>query len=476
MKRKSGVLMHISSLPGDYSCGSFGKSAKEFVDFLAECKFSYWQVLPFCPVDEYNSPYKSYSSFAGNPYFIDLEKLCEKGLISRAELEDARQENPYLCEFERLCTERITLLRTASLRCTYKEKVEVFANENFYINDFCRFMALKSANNLSEWQKWSTGDIDSEELFLWKFMQFEFFEQWKELKAYANEKGIRIIGDIPFYVSSDSADVWANPDLFLLDKRNMPSSVAGVPPDYFSEDGQLWGNPLYDWKKMKKDGYKWWLDRIGCMLDMFDGLRIDHFRAFEAYWSVPSGETTAKNGKWEKGPGMDLVSKIREVAGEKLIIAEDLGHITKEVEQLVEDSGFPGMRVFQFGFFGGESTHMPHNYKQNCIAYAGTHDNNTLLGYLWELDDESRRRMLEYCGYEDGDWTKALPAMIRTIWRSSAGTVIFTIQDLLGYGSDTRLNFPGRAENNWKFRITKEQLDTIDIERFRRLNEVYFRI
>ena len=337
-------------------------------------------------------------------------------------------------------------------------------------------MTLKGTNGFEEWQKWTIDVLDENTLFVWKFVQFEFFSQWSEIKTYANEKGVEIIGDIPFYVSPDSADVWANCESFQLDKRNMPTKVAGVPPDYFSEDGQLWGNPLYDWKKMKADGFKWWLDRIDFMLKLFDGLRIDHFRAFEAYWAVSADETTAKNGEWMKGPGMELVSKIREKAGEKLIIAEDLGHITKEVEELVKNSGFPGMRVFQFGFFGGESTHMPHNYINNCIAYSGTHDNNTLLGYLWELDDESRRRMLEYCGYTDADWTKALPDMLRAIWRSSAGVVMFTIQDILGYGSDTRLNFPGRAENNWRYRVTKEQLDTIDKERFRRLNELYFRV
>ncbi len=476
MKRKSGVLMHISSLPGKYSCGSFGKSAKKFIDFLADCGFSYWQVLPFCPVDEYNSPYKSHSTFAGNPYFVDVEELHKKGLITHEELKNAEQESPYLCEFERLSTERFDLLMNASKRAKNKAEIESFVSENSYIESFCRFMTLKSANNNTEWQKWTNDDIDTDELFMWKFIQFEFFAQWAEVKKYANERNIGIIGDIPFYVSPDSADVWANRELFQVDEKGYPTFVAGVPPDYFSEDGQLWGNPLYDWDKMKAEGYEWWLDRIKWMLKIFDGLRIDHFRAFEAYWSVAANETTAKGGKWIPGPGMDIVSKIRETAGDKLIIAEDLGHITKEVEELVEMSGFPGMRVFQFGFFGGESTHMPHNYKENSVAYAGTHDNNTLLGYLWELNDENRREMLEYCGYTDSDWTNGLPQMIRTIWRSNAATVVFTIQDLLGYGSDTRLNFPGRAENNWRYRVTQEQLDTIDKARFRRLNEIYYRI
>ena len=476
MKRKSGVLMHISSLPGKYSCGSFGESAKRFIDFLKEGGFSYWQVLPFCPVDEYNSPYKSYSTFAGNPYFVDLDILFRKGLLTREELLTAEQQSPYLCEFERLASERFELLLKASKRVSDREMIEGFVAKKPYVDSFCRFMALKTANGNVEWQKWTTKEYDKDELFMWQFIQFEFFTQWTEIKDYANRKGIGIIGDIPFYVSPDSADVWANREMFQLDSKGYPTSVAGVPPDYFSEDGQLWGNPLYDWDKMKADGYRWWVDRVEFMLEIFDGLRIDHFRAFEAYWSVDAAETTAKNGEWRKGPNMDLISKIRDAAGEKLIIAEDLGLITKEVEELVEKSGFPGMRVFQFGFFGGESTHRPHNYKENCIAYAGTHDNNTLLGYLWELDENTRREMLEYCGYTDNDWTQGLPAMIRTIWQSSAGTVMFTIQDLLGYGADTRLNFPGRAENNWRYRVTEEQLGSVDKARFRRLNEIYFRI
>ena len=475
MKRSSGVLMHISSLPGDYSCGAFGKEAKAFVDFLAEGGFSWWQVLPFCPIDEYNSPYKSHSSFGGNPYFVDLETLYQKGLLTLEELNSAKQETPYLCEFERLSKERFSLLQRAAGRVKNREEIETFIEKNQHLGKFCEFMARKTANNHLAWQEWTVETYDPEVLFLWKFIQFEFFSQWKEMKAYANQKGIGIIGDIPFYVSSDSSDLWANTELFQLDEENHPLAVAGTPPDYFCEEGQLWGNPLYDWEAMKKDGYRWWLDRISFMLELFDGLRIDHFRAFEAYWSIPATDETAKNGKWIKGPGMDLIGKIREIAGEKLIIAEDLGMITKEVEELVEESGFPGMRVFQFGFFGGESTHMPHNYPKNVIAYGGTHDNNTLLGYLWELEEGQRRWMLDYCGYTDSDWTKALPTLIRTIWRSHADTVIFAVQDLLGYGSDTRLNLPGRAENNWGFRVTEEQIDTINKDWIRRLNQLYYR-
>ena len=254
MKRSSGVLMHISSLPGKYSCGSFGKEAREFIDFLADCGFSYWQVLPFCPIDEYNSPYKSHSSFGGNPYFIDLDVLFQKGLLTEEELKTAEQETPYLCEFERLSKERLELLSKAAKRAENIEEIEAVITQNSHLENFCRFMALKTANHFLPWQEWKTEKFDPEILFLWKFIQFEFFSQWKEIKAYANQKGIGIIGDIPFYVSPDSSDLWANTDLFQLDERNRPTAVAGVPPDYFCEDGQLWGNPLYDWDKMKEDG------------------------------------------------------------------------------------------------------------------------------------------------------------------------------------------------------------------------------
>ncbi len=476
MKRSSGVLMHITSLWGDYSCGSFGKSAKEFVDFLAECGFTYWQVLPFCPADDYNSPYKSYSTFAGNPFFVDLEELAKNNLITPKELEEAKQKTPYSCEFDRLRAERCDLLFSASKRTTNIKEIEDFIGANQYLEDFCEFMALKDANDLKPWWEWDTLKPDPDTLFMWKFIQFYFFTQWAEIKKYANNKGIKFIGDIPFYVALDSSDVWKNRDRFMIDKENVPYAVAGVPPDYFAKDGQLWGNPLYNWEAMKKNGYKWWLDRIDAMLTLFDGVRIDHFRALESFWSVPYGEKTARCGKWVKGPGMDLIEKINARIGDKLIIAEDLGDIDDAVVKLVEDSTFPGMRVFQFGFMGHDSTHKPHNYINNSVAYSGTHDNNTLLGYLWELSDNDRREMLDYCGYTSPDWERGFDAMLRSIYRSSAGIVIFPIQDLLGYGSDTRLNIPGKAEGNWSYRITKEQLRSIDKEKFKKYNRLYNRI
>lgn len=476
MERKSGVLMHVSSLFGDYSCGSFGKSAKYFIDFLSECGFSYWQVLPFNMTDEFNSPYKSYSTFSGNLNFVDLEILYEKGLLTKEELMGAKQNTPYQCEFSRLEKERFALLSKASQRVEDRSEIEKFIQENEHIASFCKFMALKSENPCQHLEKGKAYKLDEKALLVWQFIQYEFFTQWAKIKKYAGEKGVKIIGDVPMYVSSDSADVYYNPENFQLDEKGYPTNVAGVPPDYFSQDGQLWGNPLYDWDKMKTDNYKWWKDRIRHMSNMFDGVRIDHFRAIESYWQVPSNSKTAKDGKWEKGPGNSFVDEIKSVSENLLIIAEDLGDITKEVQELVEESAFPGMRVFQFGFLSdSESVHMPHRYCENCVAYTGTHDNNTLLGYLWELDEKTRKKVLSYCAHKD-DWQSGCESIIREMFSSHARLVIFPIQDLLGYGCDTRMNTPGKPDGNWLYRITKEQLDSIDRGKFRSLNELYYRV
>ena len=478
MERKSGVLMHISSLWGEYSCGCFGKAAKEFVDFLSNGGFSYWQVLPFGLVDECNSPYKSYSTFGGNPYFVDLESLFEEGLITSEELKSSRQSTPYSCEFDRLSKERVNLLITASGRVDDKlrEKINSFIEGNSYLDDFCRFMALKYANEYEEWISWTKEDFNKAIEFGWRFIQYEFFKQWSEVKEYANKKGIGIIGDIPIYVSFDSSDVYFNKHLFMMDDNNRLTDVAGVPPDYFAEDGQLWGNPLYEWAEMEKDNFQWWKDRISFALNLFDGVRIDHFRAFESFWAVKGDAKTARDGKWVKGPGMKLINALKSVAGDKLIIAEDLGDITKEVIELVEESGFPGMRVFQFGFFGGDTPHKPHNYINNSVAYSGTHDNNTLLGYLWETPMDIKNDIMRYCVCNPDEWNeKGCEAIIRTIMASNAGLAIFPVQDLLGYGNDTRLNVPGRAHGNWRYRITKEQLGLINTGKYKELNRLYGR-
>ena len=477
MKRKSGVLMHVSSLWGEYGEGSFGKEAREWVDFLSDGGFSVWQVLPFCLPDECNSPYKSFGAFSGNPNFIDLPTLCERGLLTKEELDAAKQKTPYACEFERLSKERMPLLRLAASRVKDFAPVEAFLADFPQVAQFCLYMARREANGETPWNEWTVKDYNADTLRTWQFVQYEFYREWMELKAYANARGIRIVGDIPIYVAYDSADVWANQELFLLDKEKRPEAVAGVPPDYFCEDGQLWGNPLYDWKRMKQDGYAWWCERMRYSLTLFDGVRIDHFRGFESYYAIPAGETTARNGSWKKGPGMSLIRALRPICEGKLMIAEDLGDITPAVEKLVRDSGYPGMRVLQFAFLGDpETPHLPHNYDQNCVAYTGTHDNNTLLGYVWEIDDETRARVMRYCGYEGEDWDRCYPALLRTMLASHAGLCIMPVQDLLLYGRDTRLNTPGKSDGNWSYRVTREQLATINLRRFADWNRLYGRV
>lgn len=468
--------MHISSLWGEYSEGSLGKAAKEWIDFISDCGFGVWQVLPFCLPDDFSSPYKSYSAFSLNPYFIDLDRLHEMGLLTSAELEGARQCTPYSCEFERLFAERMPLLARAAERFSDSGKIRGFLDGHKQTENFCRFMALRKANGELTWNEWTVAEPDESEQRLWEFTQYIFFEQWKEIREYAHGRGVKIIGDIPIYVSWDSADVWSNPTQFLLDARSLPTAVAGVPPDYFAKDGQLWGNPLYDWEAMQSDGFSWWKERISFMAELFDGVRIDHFRGIESYYSIPADAETAKDGVWCKGPGLALIDAIKSVSGDRLLIAEDLGDITDAVHELVEKSGFPGMRVLQFGFQGdSDSPHLPHNYKNNCIAYTGTHDNNTLLGYVWELDADTRKRLLSYCGFEGDDWNSCYDSILRTMFASHAGLLILPVQDLLLYGSDTRLNVPGRSGGNWSYRITRGQLDGINRDKFRKWNSEYGR-
>ena len=478
MSRSSGVLMHVSTLPGGYSCGALGSQAKQWIDTIKAAGFTYWQVLPFCLPDEVNSPYKSYSAFSLNPLFIDLDTLFEAGLLTEEELAAAKQENCYVCEFERLGRERMALLAKAASRFNEPEKIEGFLNKHPHTEGFCRFMALKKANGGLEWQQWTTDEADEEEYRTWAFTQYEFYREWKEIKAYANENGVKIIGDMPIYVSADSADVWADKDLFQLEDTGYPAKVAGVPPDYFAEDGQLWGNPLYNWAAMKRTRYKWWKERVKFTAELFDGVRIDHFRAVESYYAIPATETTAKHGEWLKGPGMGLVNAIRQAAKNLLVIAEDLGDITDEVRALVKESGFPGMRVLQFGFLSDASNpHLPHNYIENCVAYTGTHDNNTLLGFVWEQDGGHKQWIADYFGHPDVSRMEGcFDTVERTMLMSRADLVILPVQDLLRYGADTRMNKPGEPEGNWAVRFTEEQLNGIDTEKFRKWNAIYGRI
>ncbi len=482
--------MHVSSLWGTDSIGGFGKEAKEFVDFLADAGFSWWQVLPFCMADECNSPYKSFSAFSGNPYFIDLRQLADEGLLTAAELESARETSPYSAEFEKLRLNRLDLLRLAASRCGAEacETVNAFLRDNPHIDGFCAFMAHRKANGDRPWYKWDPAkdSLDPAEYFAWGFIQQRFTAQWQEIHRYANEKGIRIMGDMPIYVAYDSADVWADKRQFQLDQYGKPTAVAGCPPDYFAENGQLWGNPLYDWDYMKEDGFRWWRERMTCMLSLFDGVRIDHFRGFESYWSIPAHAKTAKAGHWEPGPGLALVDALRETAADiekqtgrsVTIVAEDLGDATPSLARFVKDSGFPNMKVMQFAFDGDPANvHLPYNYDRNCVAYTGTHDNNTLLGYIWEADEATRRRTLDYCGFTAKEWNcpDSYKAVIRTLFASCADLCILPVQDLLMYGADTRMNIPGKPEGNWRYRITKAQLDTVDRDFYRTLNRLYGR-
>lgn len=456
--RKSGVLLHVSSLWGGYSFGSFGESAKEFIDFLAECGFSFWQVLPFCEPDEVFSPYKSPSAFSLNPMLIDLPSLFNEGLITKEELETAKEKSPYLCEVERR-EERLALLRRASERFTPKECEEYFISHP-ESEAFCKFEALKKG--------------DKEYCFR-RFTEYTAFKEWQAIKEYAGKKRIKIIGDIPIYVSLDSADVWEKPELFQLDKKRCPTAVAGVPPDDFSSDGQLWGNPLYRWNRMKKDGFAWWKRRIELSFELFDGIRLDHFRGFDSYYSIPQGENNAINGEWKKGPSRAFINEIKKITQDKFVVCENLGHITESVEKLLKYSGFFDTRVLQFGFDENNSPHLPHNYTPLSVAYTGTHDNNTFIGFLANTNEEKRHKVLDYFNYKGHNWYECYNDVIRGMLASSAGVVIFPIQDLLGYGEDTRMNVPGKSDGNWKFRITKEQIERIDRNMFLHLNTLYGR-
>ncbi|MBQ6796202.1 MAG: 4-alpha-glucanotransferase [Clostridia bacterium] len=494
--RSCGVLCHISSLPGPYGIGTFGKEAVKFAEMLRSMDIRSWQVLPLCPTDDYNSPYAGCSAFAGNPYFIDPEILFEEKLLTKEELESARASQPYSADFEFLKETRLPLFKKAFDR--FKEEnmpiLEKFLKEHPALDDYALFTALKEHYDLLPWWEWPDGlkmrekaalkkakEELRDEYFFALFLQYQFNKQFTSLKEKVNSLGVSIIGDMPIYLAHDSADVWANRSIFSVDEKTCAlRSVAGVPPDYFCAEGQLWGNPLYDWEEMKKDGYKWWIDRAGYSFSLYDAVRIDHFRAFSAYWAVPAGEKATK-GEWIKGPGMDFFNALSEKYPQSPIIAEDLGDIDDDVRQLVKDTNFPGMGVMQFAFLSdGDNTHMPYNYSPSTVAYTGTHDNNTILGWLWESDDASRRRICEYCGFE-GDWGMGGPdapcikTIIKTLFESSALLAIVPVQDLVGFGADTRMNTPGEADGNWAFRITWDSLERINKDFFRKISNMYHR-
>ncbi len=465
-QRGAGVLMPIFALPGEYGVGSFGAGAYRFVDLLRRGCFRYWQVLPFCITDEFHSPYKSASSFSVNPWFIDLGVLRGKELITEQERIAARQRVDYTCEYERE-QERAALLALAAERARgngqiVSEVAQTMARFPF-LAEFCRFMAEREGE---------------ERLWYWQFLQTEALSQWLALKEYANAAGIRIIGDLPIYVSLASSEVAYHKEWFLLDEEGKPTAVAGVPPDYFCREGQLWGNPLYRFDRMREDGFAFFRARISYMLTLFDGLRIDHFRALSAFWAVPAGAKTAREGCWMRGPGEALIDAIRPLTEGRLVIAENLGDITEDVAALLHYSGFPGMCVLQFGLLSeNDRVHLPHFYEKNAVAYTGTHDNNTLLGFMFSLSEDARARALAYIGREGEDFnTDAVyGALLRCVLGSVANTAILPMQDLLLFGEDTRFNTPGRSEGNWAFRFTWAQCENAPWERIASMLRLYNR-
>lgn len=495
--RTAGVLLHITSLPGPFGIGVMGKEAREFVDKLQRMTFRYWQVLPLNPVDDSGSPYCSVSAFAGNLSLIDPRLLLEDGLLTEAEVkENESDKSIYIASHKESLEKRISTLRKAYSRIDddTRKLVEIFAEQNSWVKDYAFFMALKEENELKPWWEWDNNFSHYEkaqkhiadyrdEIDFYIFAQYIFFTQYRALKEYANSRDVYFIGDMPIYVSRDSVDVWSNSHLFELDDETLsPKKVAGVPPDYFSEDGQLWGNPLYDWKAMENENYSWWISRLSNTLKLYDKVRIDHFRAFASYWAVPAESETAKTGEWLEGPGMKLFNAVKEALPEADIIAEDLGTFGEDVVKLLDESGFPGMRVVQFGFDpNGDSTHLPHNYPKNSIAYLGTHDNNTLLGWLWEASESERNFALRYCCFGGTNWgdggyySGSCRAMIESVWRSASDTAVIAIQDMCGFGKDARMNLPGTVEENWIFRISNDALSKIDEGYYKEINNVYRR-
>lgn len=488
--RKSGILMHISSLPGPYGIGTMGESAYAFVDFLARAGQSYWQLLPLCPTGYGDSPYQSFSTFAGNPYLIDLEQLIAEGLLTRDEVEAVDWGSPDRVDYNCLYHNRGKLFSLACSRFVPNEAFQAFVKENaWWLEDYALFMALKESLHGKPWQEWSIslmlcyGPILenarqelAQQLHCHRFMQFLFFRQWNALHSYAREKGIAIIGDVPIYVPLDSADVWANQQLFQLDGNRCPSAVAGCPPDSFSADGQLWGNPLYDWQAMKQTGYSWWLRRLGAAANMYDVIRFDHFRGFESYWSVPAGEATAINGTWVKGPGKDFIQAVKNAFPDTEFIAEDLGFVTPQVRSLQEFSGYPGMKVIQFAFDSRETgDYLPHNYPINSVCYSGTHDNPTMVQWFSDADPKDVRAAESYFGLSEEEGH--VRGMLRGCMESVSKLCIVQMQDWLELDGSARMNEPGTlSAANWSWRASSGYLTEALSQRIYDMTKLYGRL
>lgn len=473
-ERGAGILLPISSLPSDYGIGTLGAEAFRFIDFLKSAGQKYWQVLPVGPTSYGDSPYQSFSAFAGNPYFIDLDLLIAEGLLTKREVSRVKwQDNCTTVDYDRLFQNRFQVLQTAFRNSNHQESeaYQNFCETNMgWLENYSLYMALKTYFKNQEWSLWPKdikqrepeamqryGELLKKEIDFWKFCQYKFYAQWDAMLAYAHENGVRIIGDIPIYLAMDSADVWANPHLFQLDKKLRPKKVAGVPPDDFSADGQLWGNPLYDWKAMEADGFAWWKKRMTYASRLYDFIRIDHFIGIVRYFAIPAGDPTAVNGIYKKGPGKKLTDAINSVIDSSRIIAEDLGVVVDSVVKLRNQNDYPGMKIMQFGFNGDPNNdHFPENYTENTIVYGGTHDNETIFGFFQNQNEWVQNYTMEYLGVKQ---IKQIPwGMVKKAYSGVARTVIFQAQDLLCLDNDARMNFPSTLGGNWRWRLRKNQM------------------
>ena len=490
--RSSGILLHPTSFPGPYGIGDLGPFAYRFIDYLAETGSKLWQVLPLGPTSYGDSPYQCFSAFAGNPYMVSPDFLLNEGLLSVEDLADMPQWEANRVDFGLIYRWKPGLLDKAFARFEQSasdqlrnEWAEFRQSNAAWLEDYALFMALKDANGGVAWNEWPAPQRDrdpqtlaearrqlAEAINRQMFRQFLFFRQWNALRKYANQKGIQIIGDIPIFVAMDSSDAWANPGLFYLDEAGKPTVVAGVPPDYFSPTGQLWGNPLYRWDVHKASGFQWWIERIRATLATVDIVRIDHFRGFAGYWEVPGDASTAETGRWVPGPGIDLFYAIRDALGDLPIIAEDLGEITPDVIELRDTLGLPGMKIFQFGFSGPDNPFLPHHYTKNCVVYTGTHDNDTALGWYRTCPPHERDFYHRYVSRDNAD----VPGdMIRAIWASVAVFAIAPLQDFLGLGTEGRMNFPGKVGGYWAWRMEEGHLSDWLKGRLKELNWLYER-
>ena len=493
MARSAGVLLSITSLPSPYGIGTIGKEARKFADFLKKSGQTIWQILPVGPTSYGDSPYQSFSTYAGNPYLIDLDTLCEEGLLTKEEVMSRDWgSNDAEVDYEKIYNNRFEVLKIAydNFKKGDQKAFTSFKRKNSsWLKNYALYMAVKKSFDMVSWTEWPDEEIKmrdeaavkryerklKDDVDFWKFVQFKFYEQWMKLKSYANSKGIQIIGDIPIYVAFDGADTWASPELFQFDEENNPVAVAGCPPDDFSATGQLWGNPLYDWKYHKKTGYAWWMQRIAYCYQLYDVLRIDHFRGFDEYWFVPYGDPTAENGHWEKGPGYELFDVMKKKLGRKKVIAEDLGFLTPSVIRLVKKTGYPGMKILQFAFdAGSDSEYLPHNYDKNCVVYTGTHDNDTTVGFLQNMPEKDKKFAKKYLGHKKD--RKLCFEIIRAALSSCADTAIIPMQDYLELDSSARINTPSTLGCNWKWRMDKDALDPKLAKKIYKMAKLYGRL